>query len=214
VEFKMDQEIAIEIIKIIPGILTIFLAIFLVVIFYRPIKNDLIPRMCSFKALGIEASFTEKIQKDVIAASEKINFQISAYASLIVAQRASRLVKLIKNPHILWVDDYPRNNTIEIKILETLGIIVDIAINTDEALRFLGKRDYDVIISDIMRNGIQDEGIRFLGEAIHLNPNNKIIFYTGNVEFERGTPPYAFGITNRPDELLHLVFDALERIKF
>jgi hypothetical protein len=27
----------------------------------------------------------------------------------------------------------------------------------------------------------------------------------------RGTPPGAFGITNRPDELIHLVLDVLER---
>jgi hypothetical protein len=30
---------------------------------------------------------------------------------------------------------------------------------------------------------------------------------------ERGTPGDAIGITNRPDELVHLVLDGLERVR-
>ena len=58
-----------------------------------------------------------------------------------------------------------------------------------------------------------DEGLRFLqligDEHIYL----PIIFTVGQYQPGRGTPPYAFGITDRVDELLNLLFDALERAR-
>ena len=41
-----------------------------------------------------------------------------------------------------------------------------------------------------------------------------VIFYIGIFDPKLGIPGGAFGITNRPDELLHLVLDALERKKY
>ena len=46
------------------------------------------------------------------------------------------------------------------------------------------------------------------------NKTTPVIFYVGVFEPERGVPGQAFGITNRPDELLHLTLDALERFKY
>jgi hypothetical protein len=40
-----------------------------------------------------------------------------------------------------------------------------------------------------------------------------VIFYVGEPDPKKGTPVYAFGLTNRPDELVHLVLDILERKK-
>jgi hypothetical protein len=36
-----------------------------------------------------------------------------------------------------------------------------------------------------------------------------IIFYIGRYDPTAGTPAGAFGITNRPDQLIHLAIDAL-----
>jgi hypothetical protein len=38
-----------------------------------------------------------------------------------------------------------------------------------------------------------------------------VIFYLWDYKPELGTPAGAFGITKRPDKLLHLVIDALAR---
>ena len=38
-----------------------------------------------------------------------------------------------------------------------------------------------------------------------------MVFYVSVVYQDKPLPPGAFGLTNRPDELLHLVIDALER---
>ena len=54
-------------------------------------------------------------------------------------------------------------------------------------------------------------GMRFLDSIRRNGLLRPTIFTAGNYEPERGTPPYAFGITNRVDELLNLLFDALER---
>ena len=40
-----------------------------------------------------------------------------------------------------------------------------------------------------------------------------VVFYVGRVDRAAGVPAGSFGITNRPDELLHLVMDALERCR-
>jgi hypothetical protein len=39
------------------------------------------------------------------------------------------------------------------------------------------------------------------------------VFTVGQYDPDRGTPPYAFGITNQIDELLNLLFDVLERVR-
>jgi hypothetical protein len=38
-----------------------------------------------------------------------------------------------------------------------------------------------------------------------------VIFTVGRFNPALGTPPFAFGITNKVDECLNLLFDALER---
>ena len=40
-----------------------------------------------------------------------------------------------------------------------------------------------------------------------------VIFYVGRPEPEKGAPAGAFGLTNRPDQLLQLVVDALSRTR-
>ena len=53
--------------------------------------------------------------------------------------------------------------------------------------------------------------MRFLSRSIELGVNRPTIFTVGNYDPSRGTPPYAFAITNRIDDLINYVFDALER---
>jgi hypothetical protein len=40
-----------------------------------------------------------------------------------------------------------------------------------------------------------------------------VIFYVGRPEPGAGVPADAFGLTNRPDQLLQLVIDALSRVR-
>ena len=38
-----------------------------------------------------------------------------------------------------------------------------------------------------------------------------VLFYVADLDSRRGTPPFAFGITSRPDALLHFALDVIER---
>jgi hypothetical protein len=61
------------------------------------------------------------------------------------------------------------------------------------------------------RGDVEDEGQHFLNETVRRGIHRPTIFTVGRFQPELGVPPYAFGITNRVDDLLNLVFDALER---
>lgn len=52
---------------------------------------------------------------------------------------------------ILWVDDNPNNNAIERQALVNQGIEVTTALSTDDALKLLTSKEFDLIISDMGR---------------------------------------------------------------
>ena len=130
-----------------------------------------------------------------------------------IARRVARSGQLAAGARILLVNDVPRQMEHVIDLLEKLNIHVDVATSSDEAVAKLGSEFYEVVISDMARDGIDDEGQRLLKRMRTGGMSQHLIFTVGRYQPERGTPPFAFGITNRVDELLNLVFDALERIR-
>jgi CheY-like chemotaxis protein len=100
-----------------------------------------------------------------------------------------------------------------IKILNSLGILVEVARTSKDGLAALAVAKFDVVISDMMRNEVPDEGLRFLAQMRNSKLHRPTIFTVGRFDPSLGTPAYAFGITNRVDEMLNLVFDALERVR-
>ena len=69
------------------------------------------------------------------------------------------------------------------------------------------------MISDMRRGAVEDEGIRFLRKMRDQSILVPVIFTVGRFNPALGTPPFAFGITNRVDECLNLLFDVLERTR-
>jgi CheY-like chemotaxis protein len=205
----MSPTILIEIIKILPSLVWSFIVIGLIIIFYRPIKDELIPRMTGLKALGFEATFIKK-ELDRLAESKPAGTEASRDQ---VARRAQRIKKIIEDGRILFVNDSPDQMQQVISILKSLGMSVDIATSTSQALILMTASAYDVVISDMKRGDIVDEGLRFLNETIKRGIMQPMIFTVGHYEPDRGVPPFAFGITNRVDELFNLIFDVLERAR-
>jgi CheY-like chemotaxis protein len=130
-----------------------------------------------------------------------------------IARRAARIGNLIAGSLILLVNDVPEEMSHVVELLQQLKLRVDVVMSSDQAISQLSTQAYDVVISDMSRDGVDDEGIRFLTRMRSANLPCRTIFTVGRYQPERGTPPYAFGITNRVDELLNLVFDALERVR-
>lgn len=128
-------------------------------------------------------------------------------------RRARAHVHLAEGARILWVDDAPIRSAKEAEVFTSLGADVTRARTTEEAVKRLRGEDFDLIISDIARGDTPDEGVRALPRLRRHTPSTPVIFYVGTLRPDRGPPAGAFGITNDPEELVHLVFDALERVR-
>jgi len=206
----MTPEVAIEIIKIIPGILWFIFVVILVIRLYEPIKTELLPHLRELKVFGVEATF---IREELEKAAKKQETEISQEARSKVERRLHRDIPLLRKMRVLWVDDDPGNIAYESRILRSVGVYIEVVTSTEQALSALSQNDYDLVISDIARDGVADEGLRFLSEMRGRGLYRPIVFYAGAIDWDRGTPPYAFGITNRVDHLLHYVMDIAEREK-
>lgn len=220
----MDNEIIktlIEIFKFLPSLLWFGLVLIILIIFYKPIRYDLLPKLTGLKALGMEFAFiTTSINAalELAEKNKKWSVKVPPEAKQNVLNRAKKNMDILNDAQIFWIDDCPENNLNEWRMFFQLQTKIDIAKSTEEALAKLGEQKYDVIISDMARNegknDIADAGIKFLNEFRQKNTTTPVIFYIGDYDPKRGLPPGAFGITNRPDELLHLVMDALSRKKY
>ena len=214
----MELDVTIELLKLIPDILW-FALIAVLCVFYRPIRDELLPRLSKVKLPGIEFEFFLREMGEAVE-SRRLRtlarpIEVSGDERSLVWRRAQRLLPLLRGFRVLWIDDNPDGSINEYNILRHLGMSVDLAETSAEAESKLSQTRYDLIISDIDREGNEQEGTEFLGERASMRARGlyfpPLIFYIYNLEEERGAPAYAFGITNRPNQLLHLVFDALER---
>ncbi|NIW80883.1 MAG: response regulator [Calditrichae bacterium] len=213
----MDANLTIELIKLIPAILWFLLAVVLVLLFYKPIRHNLLPQLSAFKALGMEFSFVRESISTAIEVAEKSKkweVTIPEEDRISVENRVRKHLHLFRHVRILWIDDVPENNRDVEEMFNRLNVRLDNATGTEEALSKLKHHQYDVILSDMVRDGDQTAGLKFLAQYSRQKKRVPVIFYVGTIDPEKGVPPKAFGITHRPDELLHLILDVLERRKY
>ena len=128
-----------------------------------------------------------------------------------VVRRLERSKSLVSCARFLWIDDNPKNNSAEFDILRQLGANIDLATTDQDARTQLARGVYDVILSDMTRGDDPEAGKKLLPAIGDAPLNPPVIFYVGNLATV--APLGAFGITTKPDELCHLILDALERRK-
>jgi PleD family two-component response regulator len=126
-----------------------------------------------------------------------------------VLRRAKAVERALHHSRVLWIDDHPEGNSWEHACLVALGCRVKTVESTRSALACLRTEPYDLILSDIARNEGRRAGLDVLPMLRETAPSVPVVFYV--TELQGGVPDGAFGITNRPDELLHLCMDAFER---
>lgn len=195
-----------SLIEIIPSLLWIAFAAALVAVFYKPIRDDVIPRLSTLKLPGgIELALRDRV---AAAAARRPGVTLSEKDESRIVKRLERSADVLKSALILWVDDDPAGNLNEAQMLRSLGAWIEFATTTDQGRELLRKAKFDVVISDIDREGRKDEGVRFVQQIRGKPPT---ILYVTELDRELGTPAHAFAITNRPDQLLHYVLDALDR---
>ena len=114
---------------------------------------------------------------------------------------------MLRGARILWVDDAPIQNRVERAVFRRLGASVENALSTEEALSALRRDEFDVIITDMARDSATS-GLE-LRDALATLSETPLIGYIGSVD-DRGAPPGCFSFTDRPDQLVDAVINALE----
>ncbi|HUV73399.1 MAG TPA: hypothetical protein VMW79_03745 [Anaerolineae bacterium] len=158
----MSELIVIELIRLIPSLLWLVLVVILIGVFYKPIKEELLPRMSGIRAWGLEV---ELLRMDLDKAVDKQGAEVGQSERTRVLRRAERSSGKLRRARILWIDDYPQNNEYERRMMRALGALVDTARDSLEARSLMARTGYDLVISDIDRSGIPDEGLRFLEDS-------------------------------------------------
>ena len=215
------MELITEFIKLIPSLLWFALIVILIFLFYKPVRHELVPNLAGFKALGVELSFVRDSLNFAFKKIAKKTYtkgltpvKITEEDERQVIRRVQRHFHIFRDVRILWIDDVPTNNQNEEQMFRQLNVEVEFATSSKEAFQKLKKNDYDLILSDMSRGDESDAGIKFLEDYREQKNKLPVIFYVGTVKLEKGVPAGAFGLTHRPDELLHLTLDALERKKY
>jgi CheY-like chemotaxis protein len=149
----------------------------------------------------------------VTATAVKDESVSSAVAQREVEAATADLVALQKTPRLLWVDDRPNNNRYEVAALEALGIAVEIAVSTTEALAKMSARGpFDAIISDMGRPPDPRAGYTLLDALRQVGDLTPYVIYAGSDQpehFDEAVRHGAVGSTNHPTELIRLVRRAL-----
>lgn len=171
--------------------------------------------LVSISAGGVSLNF-DLARRSLDASIEKyelrktVGGEVSEADRDFLLRRLSYIGPIARDRRILWVDDVPANNDYERVFLQALGVKVYFASSNEAALRLLGGADYDVIISDIARPPGEPIGMEIVPELQSARIATPIIFYITDYK-PQPTDPRIFGLTSRPDELMHLVFDAFAR---
>ena len=184
-------------------------AFIVIYLFKNQISKILLPRLQSLKFGKLEITFLGETVKKI--AAKRTNKELSDEDATGPLLRANMISAILNGSRLLWIDDNPEDNAEETKLLRKLGVVIDTAVSSEDARDMLSKFHYDVILSDINREGRSQEGLSFLQSIIGTRLFRYTIFYVGQVDEDKPIPVGAFNITNRPDKLLHLIMDALER---
>ncbi len=152
-----------------------------------------------------------KIDKELDKATENSDFTSRIRRKNALYERLSHIKEKGKSIKAIWIDDNPKNNYKESRILKAIGVNIEIAKSSAKALVLLKNNKYDLILSDVNRDGNENEGYEFHLNLIKNKIDIPLIFYTRFVDRSKGVPPYAFGITHLPNKLLHLVADVIQR---
>lgn len=150
------------------------------------------------------------LQAQVAEIRNRLNLGNPAEALVEPRRPRSRLQEL---GSVLWVDDSPKDNSYFIEELGRLGVRVDIAQTTAEAIALFDKHRYGVIISDMWRkeDGIDNyrAGLDLLKAVRGRDPKIAFIIFCGSRSAlehrEEAMRLGASGITSSAAELYALL---------
>jgi CheY-like chemotaxis protein len=215
----VDRDILLAIIAIGPQ-LVIFLAVAFLGARYRDSISRLVGnRVTSVSVFGFKVDLqpdqVDEAVKNRAPRTDAVEPSPPAHhgtSSQLVA-RANRLADRLNGRTLLWVDDEQENNRTERRMLRSTGIFVETATSNDQALRVLDdpSETISLVISDI-RRASGESGLDLVQSIAQRPHAPRVVLYIGKVDRDRPAPAGVFGVADRPDDLLNLVMDALDRL--
>lgn len=112
------------------------------------------------------------------------------------AKRLKPLMRRLGSGRLLWVDDAPANNRLEVQALRELGLEIDTASSNAEAVSYARSRPYDLVLSDIGRAGPEEDvraGLALPAELKAIGSTAPVAYYVGEAEgpqTETGEPVF------------------------
>lgn len=130
--------------------------------------------------------------------------------SLRAATRLALAANELQGGAILWVDDHHEWNEPLIRLFRTAGITIEPVASTDEALRALQNRSFDLVVTD-MRREMEPEGdtagTRLLDRMIAAGIPTPAVFFSDHPNAHTALHPRAVTATNSPEKLVDTVVD-------
>lgn len=163
-------------------------------------------------ALGIDVEF---VVEQTAAAYEARHLEPPRTGELHgVGVLAGRLQDLVAGGRVLWVDDEPENNVVEVRLLRRLGVDVESVRDTAEAIARLAQDPgrFDLVVSDWTRPADPDDGIVLLDRIESSSVDLAVAYYVGEATADRRAEVArrrGLGVVSLPDDLLRLVLTAL-----
>ena len=124
--------------------------------------------------------------------------------------------RVASRPNILWVDDNPKANHLEVSAFREMGFGVDIRMTNEAARKAYLQKRYDLIISDIDRTLTESEtaGLNLPSVLEDADPDRAVppfVYYVHKVDAaitDLGHP-----VVNTPSALLEAVAQALGMVE-
>src|SRR5262245_25897898 len=226
---SMSENMIIEIIHTAPAALWVLFALFA----YLGLRSAIRPqlgRLSTVSAPGFEVKFAEQLldaahKQDAVGADAGTEPDPDAAGPLpapptanerrAAVSRLEHATEFLQGGSILWVDDRPQSNASLMTLFRTVGMTVDSARSTSEALDLMQAGAYDLTITDRRRPEEGSSAAYALVEAMaERGLKVPVILFTSRFDPRRGTPPGLFAYTSGGENLVQYVIDVMERIKF
>lgn len=114
---------------------------------------------------------------------------LSAAVGSLVVDRLGQEVPIRRTPPItndppdaiatiLWVDDHPSNNALEVEELRRRRVAVHLTQSTDDALKLIGINRYSLVVSDLGRGEDRLAGLKMIAAMKQRGMSVPVIIYT------------------------------------
>jgi CheY-like chemotaxis protein len=200
----MDSQVAAAWIGIIPTLAVLLFFAIVVIANWGQLK-DLLAKITRVNVAGLEVELATDDLKN--AKSEQ---PVTEQSASVLEARIARNADAVRGRRVLWADDKPKWNRAERRFLRSAGVWVENVTSTGEALTRLQRDEYDAVITNQSRGRSNRAGEDLAEQARAAGEHVPVVAYVGKLD-DRPTPAVFHGITNKPDELVHLLLDVFER---